>query len=265
MYRKERGIAMNEVYTMVRSSRPAQPPEESFVVTKCQDDLSDGDFCSRVAALKQLQEQAAGASAAAAVALVRYAVEYAALYAHVERNGSRVAELNRALGLPERAATRLRIIASEANELTKIEAALPPTLEQMYEITLAVKDNPDKVRQAVSNGLLRPDSPCKHIQMIRGLMSLGTGSKRRRKGSGLPRGQRKGSMSPGQQLIGTLRLLVERDSTVWFQHKIHVGTGTTMIGTFIITNVKPDDDDRLPDDLDPCYARAVRFAIRSQQ
>lgn len=151
-----------------KRARAKQPSARPLVMTKSPPAASlQNDFLRRLTALKKLRNAARDAYADACAALLTFAVEYAALYADVQRNGELVRTLNASLDLDDCAATRLRTIATHVPRLNAIQKHLPASLEPLYELTLALKSDEAVVRKAIDDGILTPESTLRDIRALR--------------------------------------------------------------------------------------------------
>ncbi len=252
---------------MAHTNGAVRPHEDALVVTKINAaPLPTEEFHRRLDVLKAFRDAANEAAGKAAAAIVRYAVEYAAIYAEVRSQQSRVIELNRALNVSEFAATRLRTIAGQSAALIPIQSFLPATLEQIYEVTLAVKKNPDAVRRALTDGRLTPDSTCKVVRAIKAFAGIRLNGSKVRRSCG-PRTRpalrrNPGNLWEGKHLVKMLSGVVPGQCAVWLRmHTDAQWYGTTVICTFIATNVALQADGQLPEGMDSRIARAARIAL----
>jgi hypothetical protein len=133
--------------------------------------LPVSDFGPRLKALKQLQQEATDAYRAAAGAILKFAVEYTALYKTVARNTAMVSRLNAELGLEDWQATRWRSIAAQAKPLKSIQRCMPSAFEPIYEVARSLREDEKnktrKVLKAVESKTLTPSSTLREIASIR--------------------------------------------------------------------------------------------------
>lgn len=133
--------------------------------------ITISDFGPRLKALQRLQQEAKDAYRNASGAILKFAVEYTALYKTVARNTAMVSRLNAELGLEDWQATRWRSIAAQAKPLKSIQRCLPSAFEPIYEVARSLKEDEKnktrKVLKAVEAETLTPSSTLREIAFIR--------------------------------------------------------------------------------------------------
>ena len=231
--------------------------------------LPHDEFVRRLNVLKELRDEAGDAYRAASGAILKFAVEYAALYTDVARNVDRVNQLNTALDLDDSAATRLRTIAAQSKQLTAIQKHLPPALEPIYEVTLALKQDESQVLKAIEDKKLTPESRLRDIRSLRRQMSA---FKPPRRGQKRKKVTRPGKPMSAVKFTQMLTRNTPRDSAVQFAMEVDAQKyGTTRIGHFVITNVRRAKDGTLrcanefgtplPASVPPHIIRAIRKVV----
>src|SRR4051794_14876040 len=104
----------------------------ALVATVKDRQLTDREFSRRIKLVRTLRDDAQQSYQAATAAILKFAVEYTALYQTVYRNAERRKQLDDALALTYEGGQRLRSIAGEVARLKKIQKSLPPSLETTY-------------------------------------------------------------------------------------------------------------------------------------